>query len=80
LYCLSFFLGHLWERFGDTKGVMQSLKSKDKQYNYPTKKDKLCNDQTKKDNRTNNTICIVCPFSFRYCIVCPVVLFRLVIA
>jgi hypothetical protein len=35
-----YILGHFWERIGDTKGVMKSLKSKDKQYNNQKKKDK----------------------------------------
>ena len=44
-----YILGHLWEMFGDTKGVMQSLKSKDKQCNDQKKKDKQYNNQKKKD-------------------------------
>ena len=54
LWQTEYILGHLWERFGDTNGVMQSLSSKDKQYNDQAKKDKQYNDQTKKDKQCND--------------------------
>ena len=40
LWQMEYIFGHFWKKFGDTKDVMKSLKSQDKQYNNQKRKDK----------------------------------------